>query len=352
MNVAVAVSGGTDSLYTLATLREAFGNHHVFALHARFKEQITNDPVPALKEQCHNLNVPLHVVDLHKEFNELIIRPFVKAYADGKTPNPCVHCNAKIKFGLLQKKAQELGAHQIATGHYVSLIDHELYGKALKCGADPTKDQSYFLALTPKEQLQTAIFPLGTLRKTEVRERLQKMGLEVPLPKESQEICFVPNDDYRKFLQSSDVDLLSEGRMVMLDGTIVGKHKGLWKYTEGQRRGLGVSWSEPLYVAHKNHSCNELVLGTAKDILIDTCTAQDINFLVPQDNWPKELFVRTRYRQQAVPADIQFVTHTSSSKKITIHFHSPQLPAAPGQLAAIFDKSGYVLAGGLITNDL
>lgn len=352
MNIAVAVSGGTDSLYTLATLREAFGHEHVFALHARFKAQIINDPVPALKKQCQILNVPLHVVDLHNEFNKLIIRPFVQAYADGKTPNPCVHCNAKVKFGLLQKKAQELGAQQIATGHYVSLVEHAHYGKALRSGADITKDQSYFLALTPLDQLQTAIFPLGTLRKTEVRTHLQKMGLEVPLPKESQEICFVPNDDYRKFLQSSDVDLLSEGSMVMLDGTLVGKHKGLWKYTEGQRRGLGVSWSEPLYVAHKNPLRNELVLGTAKDILVDTCTAQDINFLVPVDNWPKELFVRTRYRQQAVPADIQFLTKGTLSTKITIHFHSPQLPAAPGQLAAIFDESGYVLAGGLVTKEL
>lgn len=352
MNIAVAVSGGTDSLYTLATLREAFGHENVFALHARFKATISNDPVPALEKQCRALNVPLHVVDFHKEFTKLIIRPFIESYADGKTPNPCAHCNAKVKFGLLQKKAQELGADNIATGHYVSLVEHEHYGKALKSGADTTKDQSYFLALTPQRQLQTAIFPLGTLRKSEVRKRLQYMGLEVPLPKESQEICFVSNDDYRSFLQSSDIQLASKGLIRMLDGTVVGTHNGLWKYTEGQRRGLGISWSEPLYVAKKNPSSNELILGTAKEILVDQCIAQHINFLVPPAMWPKELFVRTRYRQQAVPADIQWIDENDTSSKMVIHFHSPQLPAAPGQLAAIFDTSGYVLAGGLVTKEL
>lgn len=352
MKIAVAVSGGTDSLYTLATLRETFGYEHVFALHARFKAIVSNDPVPALEKQCHTLNVPLHVVDFHKEFAELIIRPFIKSYSDGKTPNPCVHCNAQVKFGLLQKKAQELGADHIATGHYVSLVEHDHYGKALRSGADTTKDQSYFLALTPRYQLQTAIFPLGTLRKSEVRQRLQDMGLEVPLPKESQEICFVSNDDYRSFLQSSETELSSQGSIRMLDGTVVGTHNGLWKYTEGQRRGLGVSWSEPLYVAEKNPSSNELILGTAKEILVDQCIAKDVNFLVPPELWPKELFVRTRYRQQAVPANIQWLDENTQSSNMVIHFHSPQLPAAPGQLAAIFDTSGYVLAGALVTKEL
>lgn len=352
MKIAVAVSGGTDSLYTLATLQENFGNENVFALHARFKAKISDDPVPDLQKQCQRLDVPLHVVDLHKEFDELIIRPFVKSYAEGHTPNPCAHCNARVKFGLLQQKAQALGADNIATGHYVSLVEHEHYGKVLRSGADTTKDQSYFLALTPRQQLQTAIFPLGTLHKTDVRQRLQSMGLEVPLPKESQEICFVSDNDYRKFLQSSDIPLDAEGPIILLNGKIIGRHNGLWNYTEGQRRGLGISWSEPLYVAKKDISQNVLFVGTEKEILINTCTIHSVNFLVSPDKWPKELFVRTRYRQQAIPADIQLIDQNTQSTKISIHFDSPQLPAAPGQLTAIFDKSGYVLAGGLIQNSL
>ncbi len=348
MNIAVAVSGGTDSLYTLATLTKEFGSQNVFALHGLFKAKIANDPIPKLQEQCKKLNVPLHVVDLHKEFKSLVIHPFIQSYINGKTPNPCVYCNSKIKFGLLQEKAQSLGATNIATGHYVALIEHEYYGTSVKCGADVTKDQSYFLALTPNDQLKTAIFPLGTLYKSEVRQRLQSMGLDVPLPKESQEICFVPNDDYKKFILSNNDALSSSGPIIFYKtGKVLGTHNGLWRYTEGQRRGLGIAWSEPLYVIEKNTLTNTLIVGTEKELFVTTCTASHVNFLVKADLWPKKLFVRTRYRQKKIPADIQ-LTKTKTLTKMIINFHEPQHTAAPGQLAAIFDESGYVLAGGII----
>ena len=357
MITAVAVSGGTDSLYALASLVRASSrpDRDVIALHARFKDiSPEKDPVPALSARCHELGVTLHVLDLRVPFASLIIRPFAEAYVTGKTPNPCVLCNARVKFGLLFDEARKLGAERLATGHYVRMVDHPRYGLALRQGVDDTKDQSYFLALTPLDRLRNAVFPLGTMLKRDVRSTLAEWGLEVPLPQDSQEICFVPDDDYRAFLKSTGIRLPAGGPMVLADGHVVGRHEGLWQYTEGQRRGLGVAWTEPLYVIGKERSRNALLLGTRDELLLTTCVAGDLNFLVPPEAWPHEVQVRVRYRQKAVPADIHLVgveQEDRASARMLIRFHTPQLPYAPGQLAAVFDVAGHVLAGGIIRKD-
>ena len=165
---------------------------------------------------------------------------------------------------------------------------------ALHQGADEAKDQSYFLALTPISRLKNAVFPLARVRKSEVRAALAEWGLSVPLPRESQEICFVPDDDYRAFRKGSGVRLPAGGPRGLLDGHVVGRHGGRWQYTEGQRRGLGVSWTEPLYVIGKDRSRNALLLGTADELPVNACAAGELNFLVPQELWPHELRVRTR----------------------------------------------------------
>ena len=356
MSIAVAVSGGTDSLYALASLCRERPARDILAIHARFRDtEPESDPVPALEARCRELGVEFHVLDLREQFEALIIRPFVDAYVSGRTPNPCVRCNAQIKFGLLLDEAERLGADQLATGHYVRLEEHPRYGLALRQGEDDTKDQSYFLALVPAERLHKAVFPLGTTRKSAVRDTLEAWGLPVPLPGESQEICFIPDDDYRSFLKASGVRLPAGGPMVLEDGLVVGRHGGLWQYTEGQRRGLGVSWKEPLYVIGKDRTRNALLLGTAAELPVNSCAADELNFVVPPALWPNDLWVRVRYRQKAIPADVHLVgggpDGTDGTARMLVRFHSPQLPYAPGQLVAVFDEHGYVLAGGIIRKD-
>ncbi len=346
MSVAVAVSGGMDSLYTLLVLYERAGASAVFAVHARLRPHPDREVEKLLETFCHDLGITFHLLDLRDQFKELVIRPFADAYARGETPNPCARCNRWVKFGLILDHARKLGAESVVTGHYAVLEKHAEYGPALRRGVDSTKDQSYFLALTPVDRLAGALFPLGALCKHQVREELEKRNIAVPVPRESQEICFIPND-YRVFLQETGVRLPGGGPMIFGEGLVVGHHQGLWQYTEGQRRGLGVAWSEPLYVIGKDRSRNALLLGTAAELEAGSCVASDINLLVPIDRWPNELFVQTRYRQNAVPADV-LIQGKAASARMLIRFHTPQLPPAPGQVAAIFDADGYVLAGGVI----
>ncbi len=358
MTVAVAVSGGADSLYALASLCRAATNprREVFALHALFRDvPPEQNPVPALAAACRELGVTLHTADLRHPFAERIIRPFIKSYIAGQTPNPCAHCNAVMKFGLLLDAARQLGAETIATGHYARRAHHPRYGAALRQGEDDTKDQSYFLALTPADRLQRAVFPLGGLRKQIIRNSLSQWGIAVPLPRESQEICFIPNNDYRTFIQNSGTPLPPGGPMVLEDGLVVGRHNGLWQYTEGQRRGLGVAWAEPLYVIGKDKTRNALLLGPAADLPVSGCVADRMNFLIPPALWPNELRVRVRYHQKATPADVHLVgggpTGMDATARMLVRFHTPGLPCAPGQLVAVSDTRGFVLAGGIIRGD-
>ncbi len=344
MSIAVAVSGGVDSLYALASL--CIRTKEIFALHARFlpvPEGEASDPVPGLKSACRALNVPLRVVDLSEPFRRLVIEPFIRAYVAAETPNPCALCNRDMKFGLLLDAAHEAGATHLATGHYATLTDHPRYGLIPGKADDSAKDQSYFLALTPRERLCTALFPAGRRTKKEVRDELVRLGIDVPLPRESQEICFVPGDDYRAFLKASDVSLPGPGPIVTVEGREIGRHEGLWRYTEGQRRGLGLAWSEPLYVVRKNPHDNTLTVGPRSRTTGYACTADSVNVLASPELWPAEVLVRTRYRQAAAPAEVCL-----SNGRLHIRFHAAQALPAPGQVAAVFDDSGHVLAGGII----
>lgn len=377
--LAVAVSGGADSLYALMSLRAQ--GHEVLALHGRFLPPAQtpsgpspppltaeeSDPVPGLRRACETLDVPLHVLDMAQAFDQAVIAPFVHTYAAGHTPNPCALCNARIKFGLLLDAALHLGAEGLATGHYAHRYEHPLYGPVLARGADSAKDQSYFLALVPAARLALAHFPLARITKAEAVAALAAQGVVVPLPRESQEICFVPADQYRPFLQKQaaarGVELSSPGPMLLYAGTPqereVGRHQGLWQYTEGQRKGLGVAWRQPLFVTGKDQARNALLLGE-KDgstlMGLTSCRVEDVNFLVPPRLWPQELLGRVRYRQQAAPIRVDCVVHMDieeaiggpASNSLHLHFDEAQSPTAPGQVAVIQDRDGVVLAGGII----
>lgn len=423
MKIIVAVSGGMDSLWTLLSLKEQ--GHDVAALHARFIK-VKDDPVPALAKICKDFGIPLHIADVKDEFNIEVIRPFLNSYREAKTPNPCAVCNKTMKFGRLLDIARNCSAEKFATGHYVCMENYSTpngkeYGPCLHTAKDDTKDQSYFLALTPLDSLRHCLFPLAREEKAVLREELKTRGIQIPHEKESQEVCFIPSDDYRSFLEYEcerrQLTLPEGGDIVVLvkteDGIVTKKidtHNGLWHYTEGQRRGLGIAWTEPLYVIKKDSINNILYVG-AKDCLnIDFAFAEGLNFLVPPTLWPEKIFARTRFREKPMEVNAEFfmgesgltddllsfekegmagfnyekqcsqydyaeqaqylhhireeeslnVGHHDVFEKqrawwnsleelnIKVHFsHGHQVYAA-GQILALYDENGFVLAGGTL----
>lgn len=345
MNIAVAVSGGGDSLLALALLKEQ--GHTVTAAHARFLSP-AHDPrgghvTTGLETACHALGVPLRVFDLSEQFKRRIIAPFIDAYARGLTPNPCAVCNAAMKFGLLLDAVRKDGSDRLATGHFVRLAQYPEIGAALARGADPVKEQSYFLSLVPRDRLVRAVFPLGDMLKKDVPGELEKRGLTAPLPSESQEICFVPGDDYRAFLKAHAPGLPGPGPIRLQNGRIIGEHQGLWRYTVGQRKGLGISYSEPLYVLDKDLGDNALVVGPAHEVPAETCRADRVNVLIPPRAWPETVLARIRYRQKAMPARARIEDNI-----LRIRFAEPRDRPSPGQVTAIYDQRGFVLAAGII----
>lgn len=341
--LAVAVSGGSDSLLALGLLRRA--GYDVLAIHAHFlpPDAAREKLAQAIAEQCAGLGVPFFALDLAAAFRAQVIDPFLDAYAGGLTPNPCVECNRSIKFGLLLEKARELGADGIATGHYARLEDGP-DGVALYRGDDTSRDQSYFLAMVPEKALCRAVFPLARRHKAEGAAALAELGLAAPLPGESREICFVPNDDYRALVAASGLPLSGPGPIVLADGTPVGRHQGLWRHTIGQRRGLGVAYAEPLYVLAKDAAANALVVGTKADLAATTCRTGPANCLVPPGAWPETVLAQTCYRMVPRPATVRL----DAEGGLCLRFAAPVSRPTPGQLAVLSAPDGQILAGGVI----
>lgn len=343
-DVAVAVSGGMDSLYALAVLAER--GEALLAVSGRFHD-VGGDAADAeagvLAAICAQLGVPFETLDLRAEFERLVVAPFVAGWRRGLTPNPCMLCNPAIKFGLLFDRAATLGAARLATGHYARLEQGDAGACRLQRGADAAKDQSYFLALVPGERLCRAVFPLGALRKAEVPGLLAERGLTPPVRKESQEICFVPDGDYQHFLELRGLEFSRPGPMVLADGTVVGDHEGLWRYTEGQRHGLGGGHAGPLYVLHKDMAGNRLVVGPRAELDVSGFTAGRLNPLVPLRLWPAMVQVQTRYRQLPVPARVE-----RRGGGLRVRYEALQERPAPGQAAVFYGPGGVVLGGALV----
>lgn len=359
MRIAVAVSGGTDSLAAVVLLKEQ--GHDVLALHGRFLPHGQDGPDPSepLRAVLDGLGVQLSSLDLRDAFRTAVIEPFVQSYREGLTPNPCAQCNRAVKFGLLLDRALDMGCSALATGHYARLVDLP-GGRTLRRGADPAKDQSYFLSLVPAERLARAAMPLGERTKDEARALLKARGITPPLPSESQEICFVPRDDYCAFLHSMpDSSLPGPGPILLLDQhtgetSRVGEHQGLWRHTLGQRRGIGVAWAEPLYVLDKDAPRNALIVGTAPQAMSGGCRVGEVNILVSPERWPETLLAQVRYRQRPRPARARLEPGPGGSPadRLTVLFNEPRGLPAPGQVAALYAPDGTVLAGGLVTEVL
>ncbi len=347
--IAVALSGGVDSAFAAHLLRTE--GREIFGLLALFSQPQPEKEIARVQKICSFLKIPLEVVDLRREFEEKIISYFKESYRRGLTPNPCIICNRELKFGLLFSRARALGAQKLATGHYVrTSFNRELGCFELLKGRDRHKDQSYFLALLTQQQLASAVFPLGDWEKEEVIKESVKLGLFNLTSPESQEICFI-RGDYRSLFQAED---FPPGEMVTVDGRVVGRHRGLYAYTIGQRRGLGVRLGRPYYVVAIDAFRNRIIIGPKKFLKRRRFLVKSPHFICPayrQDRF--EALVRIRYRHQEAPAEI--ILKNDAEAEVT--FKKPQQAITPGQFA-VFYQGEKVMGGGEIrlpggfTNDL
>jgi tRNA-uridine 2-sulfurtransferase len=311
-------------------------------------EPHTTTQEAALKELASSLGIPLTVVDMREAFERLVIRPFLLAYLRGLTPNPCITCNPELKFGLLLQAAQHQGAVRLATGHYARLLPPDFPEDRFRLfrAHDHKKDQSYFLYRLTQEQLASAAFPLGNLEKSDVLRWAGEAGLSSLIPEESQEICFIPSGNYHEFLRRMpDLSPLPPtGRIVDMEGNVLGEHRGIFAYTVGQRRGMGIASSAPYYVVDLDASTNTVRVGRANHLFRQELDAKNVNWVsIPPPSGP--LRCQVRIRNQHIPAPA-LVTRVGEAQA-TVRFDEPQRAVTPGQ-AAVFYDGDLLLGGGTI----
>jgi tRNA-specific 2-thiouridylase len=360
VRVVVGMSGGVDSSLSAALLKEQ--GFEVVGVTMKLwpcaeddggftREDACCSPTETIdaRSVAQSRGLPHYVLDLEAEFRRQVVDDFLTGYGSGLTPNPCVRCNESIKFGELWNYAQRLGAERVATGHYARV------GRAfedrwlLRTAVDKAKDQTYFLFSLTQEQLAHADFPVGAMTKDEVRQASRERGLVTADKDESQDICFVGDEGMVGFLRREIPQAFVPGAIELEDGTVLGSHQGLCGYTIGQRKGMGVAWSEPLYVVRLDRSRNVVVLGQRSALLVGGQVLQDCTWHAgPLPAQGLSCLVRTRHRGRMSPATIL----PADGGRAVVRFHAPQQRASPGQACVAYDLSQeWCLGGGWIARE-
>ena len=336
--IAAAMSGGVDSSLVAALLLEK--NFEVFGVTMLLDDDEKN--ISDAKKVCEHLGINHHVADFRKIFRDKVENYFVEEYLRGRTPNPCVRCNREIKFGALFDFAKNFGADFFSTGHYARILFEDGRFK-LKKAADAAKDQSYVLYNLTAEKLAKIILPLGNFSKAETRQLAEKFNLPVARKPDSQEICFVPNDDYKNFIvnRAPDAQALQAGEIVSSDGKILGSHHGVANYTIGQRKGLGIAAPHPLYVTKLNVTEKKIVVDTNDKLFSTTLTAHGAHWIY-KPNLPKNFFAKIRYG-----AKFSACTVEEEKNFLRVKFFEPQRAITPGQSIVFYDDDE-VLGGAII----
>ncbi|NQT31165.1 MAG: tRNA 2-thiouridine(34) synthase MnmA [Deltaproteobacteria bacterium] len=336
--VAVAMSGGVDSSVAAALLKQA--GYEVSGVHARmWPDPELASTVSDLENTCRILDIPLHQLDMEKEFRRLVVDYFIQEYSHGRTPNPCIVCNQHIKLGLLMDRALEMGAEYMATGHYAR-IEPAPDGYRLLKAADESKDQTYFLYTLGQRQLEHLLLPLGELRKEKVRNIAGELGLPAVSRSESQDICFIPGNDYRAFIAQHIS--FQPGDIIGVKGKVMGQHEGLAQYTVGQRQGLGLTSDEPLYVIELDAANNRLVVGSKDQLLHSVLLASELSWVSGKaPAGPINIMAKVRYKAPEVAAELYL------NNGAELRFVEPQQAIAPGQ-SVVFYQEDAILGGGII----
>ena len=344
-SVIVGLSGGVDSA-TSALLLQAQGYQVIGATLNLLGSRASALATEGARQICERLNIPFVELDRKQLFDRAVIEPFCNDYLAALTPNPCIKCNRFVKFAALHEYRREHHIDYVATGHYARIERSEKSGRyLLKCAVDASKDQSYVLFNLSQEELAHTLFPLGTLTKSEVRTMAHDAGFHNADAPESQDICFIPGNDYASFIEGRTNTAFEPGPIITRDGKVVGQHTGLARYTIGQRKGIGVAWSEPLYVFEKDPVRNALVVGTNTETLCERIRVEDANFIaMPALEVPARYTVKTLYRQKAQPALVAPLSDSS----FEIVFERPQRAAAPGQSAVVYDGDTVICGGTIV----
>ncbi|MBN2125651.1 MAG: tRNA 2-thiouridine(34) synthase MnmA [Deltaproteobacteria bacterium] len=343
--VLVALSGGIDSALAAALLkregREVRGLHFLLPGLPEGREKKAR----VVRELADHLEIPVAVLDLRDVFSLRIIEPFIASYLKGSTPNPCVLCNQIIKFDSLLQWADREGIPYVATGHYARIARGEGHEAALFRGRDRGKDQTYFLHRLTQAQLCRTLLPLGEMTKQEVRETAAEMGLPTRKEPESQEICFLPGNDYRAFLEEREGDgIRRRGDILNREGEKVGEHRGTYRYTMGQRHGLGIASSRPYYVMDLRVEENQVIVGRREALYSRRVEAVDFNWIdgrIPPERI--RVFAQVRYRHRAAPGWLQPL----SGDRVGLEFDRPQWAVTPGQALVCYEEER-LLGGGWI----
>ncbi len=363
--IAVAMSGGVDSSTVAAMLRA--DGHNVIGLtmqlwnqrrlagHDGMPEAVTGrccsiDDVYDARRVAEHLHIPYYVVNFERRFEDDVVRPFVREYLSGRTPIPCSLCNNHLKFDQFLVTARQIGAEMLATGHYARVEYSEERGRwLLRRALDTAKDQSYFLFGLTQEQLAHTLFPLGELTKPEVRRLAARHGLNIAEKPDSQEICFVPGGDYKRFLdaylaEQGEAPPDTAGELVTSSGEVIGEHPGIHNFTVGQRKGLGVATGSPLYVLQIKGDSRQVVVGSDDELWSRTLRARDLNWIaIPELREPQRVTAKIRHRHEPAAATVE----PSGSGEVLVTFDQPQRAITPGQ-AVVFYQDDLVVGGGWI----